>query len=143
MIAPVSPLKLIVVLFPLQIGLAVALALPATVVGSTLTVAATEFAAGQLPLCTSPYTTLFRSRFPVGSGLTAEAISFQALPSVDDCHFMMAAVSPVKLIVVLVPLQIGLAVALALPATVVGSTLTVAATEFAAGQVPLCTTARN
>ncbi len=74
----------------MQIGLSVALALPATVVGSTATVAAAEFSLGQLPLWTTARNCVVCGSAPVGSGLAVEAISVQVLPSGDDCHFTIA-----------------------------------------------------
>src|SRR3569623_605453 len=109
--APVSPLIVIVVLVPLQIGLVVALALPATVIGSTTTVAATELPGAHTPLCTTARNCVVIVRLPVGNGLAVEPISVQFVPSVEDCHFVIAPVSPLRLIVVLVPLHIGLVVA--------------------------------
>src|SRR6476660_2751205 len=89
-IAPVWPLKLIVVLVPLQIGLAVGLANPAIVAGLTVTVATLELSALQTPLCTTARNSVLTFRLPVGSGLAVEAMSVQVLPSVDDCHLIIA-----------------------------------------------------
>src|SRR6185369_7474688 len=128
-IAPTWPLKVIVVLLPLQIGLAVAVAVPATVVGSTTTIASAEFSTKQLPLCTTARKCVVALNTPLGSGLAVETMSLQLLPSAEDCHFTIAPTWPLKVIVVLLPLQIGLAVAVAVPATVVGSTTTIASAE--------------
>ena len=58
----------------------------------------------------------------------------------EDCHCMVP-VLPAKVMVVELPLQIGLGEAEAVPATVVGFTVTVAVVELALAHTPLVTTA--
>ena len=61
-------------------------------------------------------------------------------PSVDCCHWIVP-VCPLTLTVVVLPVQIVLEAAVAVPPTDVGLTVTVAVALFAAAQAPLVTTA--
>src|SRR5690349_18395569 len=139
----VWPVRLMVVPESLHSSGAVALVVPPTVVGSTLTVLGLELAAAQTPLCTTARNWVVLVKGPVLNGLAVEVMSAQVLPSVEDCRSVVAPVWPVKLMVVPEPLHSSGAVALVVPATVVGSTLTVLGLELAAAHTPLCTTARN
>src|SRR4029079_17538916 len=121
----------------------VAAAVPPTLAGSTVTVAPTEVSGGQTPLCTTARNWVVCARVAVVSGLAVELISVQVLPSVEDCHFTIPPACPLKLMLAVLPAQMVVGVAAAVPPTLAGSTVTVAPTEVSGGQTPLCTTARN
>jgi len=62
-------------------------------------------------------------------------------PSADCCHWIVP-VWPLTLTVVVLPVQIVLEAAVAVPPTDAGLTVTVAVVELAAAQAPLVITAR-
>jgi len=70
----------------------------------TFTVATLEVSVEQTPLCTTARNSVVTVRVPVGNGFAVEAISDQLWPSVEDCHFTIAPVWPLSVIVVLPPL---------------------------------------
>jgi hypothetical protein len=143
-IEPVLPLRPTVVDEPLHRAETPAVAVPLTEGASTVTVAALELADEQTPLVTTARNSVVCVRLPVESGLDAEAISVQVVPLLmEDCHFAIDPVWPLRLIVVDDPLQTSELAGAALPPTDAESTVTVAALELADEQTPLVTTARN
>ena len=117
-------------LVPEQIVLGLAVAVPATAAGLTVTVAVLDSATAEHdPLMTMALKYFVAVRLPVFSGLEVEEMSDQLVPSVEDCHFVMEPVCPVSPMVVAVPLQIVAAAAAAVPPTAGGSTVTVAVLE--------------
>src|ERR1043166_7511923 len=113
----------IVVLLPLRTCESAACAVP-PVEALIVTVVAVELAAGQTPLCTTARNEVAAVRGPVTSGFAVETMSF-VLPaklSVDDCHFTMLPVLPLKLTVVPVPVQTEASAGVVVPPTETGST---------------------
>src|SRR6185295_16525754 len=136
---PVFPASVIVVVSPAQIGVAVAVAVPPTLVGFTTTVATVEVAGAHVPLVTIAWNSVVTVNTPVFKlALIAPAISANGFTPVRDCHWIVP-VFPASVIVVVSPAQIGVAVAVAVPPTLVGFTTTVATVEVAGAHVPLVT----
>lgn len=143
MIAPVWPLRLIVVPAPLQMVPAAALGVPPTLSGSTVIVTGVELALEHTPLWTTARNCVVWFRFPVVSGLDVDTMSDHVVPFKDDCHLTIDPVWPLRVIVVPFPLQTVPADAVAVPPTVTGLTVTTDALEFALEHTPLWTTALN
>ena len=71
----------------------------------TLTAARLEVAVEQSPLWATARNIVVCVRFPVENGLAVEAMSNQFVPPlVDDCHFRIAPVWPLNVILVALPL---------------------------------------
>jgi hypothetical protein len=94
------------------------------VLSPTVTIATLELAELQGPLWTTARNWVVAVSVPVFNGLAVEAMSVQAKPSGDDCHFTMDPVWPLNVMVVEEPLQIVEAVAVAVPPTLGGLTVT-------------------
>ena len=140
---PVWPLRLIVVEEPLQRVSDAAVAVSPTLTGLTVTVAAPESTSVQSPLRTIARNSVVAVRLPVLSGLLVEAMGDQAFPSGEDSHLTMEPVWPLRLIVVPEPLQTVAAVAVTVPPTVGGFTVTYTSMDGASAHTPLRTTARK
>ena len=93
----------------------------------TSTIATVELALVQPPLCTTARNWVWTLRFAVVNGLAVDAISVQATPSVDDCHFTIAPTCPLKAILVDVPGQTVAGFAVAVPPAANGLKVNVAA----------------
>ena len=128
---------------PLQTLVGEAAAVPPTEVGLTVTVATVELADGQTPLVTTARKSVVVVRLPVFKvGFVWPAMSAKGLAPVRDCHWIDPTWPP-RAMVVPLPLHTVEGVAVAVPPTEVGLTVTVATLDGAGGHTPLVTFARK
>jgi hypothetical protein len=106
-----------VVEVPLQIVSAVAVAVPPTLIGFTVTTASAEVAIEQSPLWTTARKCLVAVRLPGLNGLAVEPMGDQVVPSGDDSQRTIEPVWPLRVIAVEEPSQMVPAIAAAVPPT--------------------------
>jgi hypothetical protein len=143
---PTAPVAVKVTPLPVHTVSGCALAVPPTLTAPNITAASLEKALAQLPFCTTA-----RNRVDTFSGPVENwpapaldgALNQLSPPSVDDSHRITVPTAFANVNVVPFPLHTVSGCALTVPPTLPGAIDTVASAEVVAGQLPLCTTARN